>query len=86
MELEIDVEEPWPRGAWEALAVRAADSAQRLAPELANPRMDCWAAYLRGQADALNLSIIDTSNDSLDVSCKMLEGFVRQLLDRTRKL
>ena len=39
MELEIDVEEPWPRGAWEALAVRAADSAQRLAPELANPRL-----------------------------------------------
>src|SRR5215510_10231157 len=30
-------------------------------PELANPQMDCWAAYLRGQADALKLSIIDTS-------------------------
>lgn len=59
---------------------------ERNQPELANPRMDCWAAYLRGQADALNLSIIDTSNDSLDVSCKMLEGFVRQFLDRTRKL
>jgi energy-coupling factor transporter ATP-binding protein EcfA2 len=30
-------------------------------PELACARMDCWAAYLRGQADALGLPIIDSS-------------------------
>lgn len=30
-------------------------------PELASPRMDCWAAYLRGQADALGLPVIDSS-------------------------
>ena len=33
----------------------------RAQPELANPDMDCWAAYLRGQADALGLHVIDTS-------------------------
>ena len=53
-------------------------------PELANPRMDCWAAYLRGQADALNLSIIDTSNDSIDKSLNELELLVRDLLRRAR--
>ncbi|HUK82765.1 MAG TPA: hypothetical protein VLZ12_09080 [Verrucomicrobiae bacterium] len=33
----------------------------RRQPELCNPQMDCWAAYLRGQADALNLPVIDTT-------------------------
>jgi energy-coupling factor transporter ATP-binding protein EcfA2 len=55
-------------------------------PELANPRMDCWAAYLRGQADALNLSIIDTSNDPIDKSVMELELLVRNLLARARDL
>jgi hypothetical protein len=30
-------------------------------PELATPDMDCFAAYLRGQADALGLAVIDTT-------------------------
>lgn len=30
-------------------------------PELATARMDCWAAYLRGQADALGLPVLDSS-------------------------
>ena len=53
-------------------------------PELANPQMDCWAAYLRGQADALKLSIIDTSNDSIDRSLVELELLVSNLLTRSR--
>ena len=56
----------------------------RSQPELANPRMDCWAAYLRGQADALSLSIIDTSNDQIDESVIELELLVRDLLSRAR--
>lgn len=56
----------------------------RSQPELANSRMDCWAAYLRGQADALNLSIIDTSDDATDKSVIELELLVRNLLNRTR--
>ena len=57
---------------------------ERNQPELANQRMDCWPAYLRGQADALNLSIIDTSQDSIDKSLSMLEALVRELLNRAR--
>ena len=57
---------------------------ERASPELANPRMDCWAAYLRGQADALKLSIIDTSNDPMDKSLAELELLVRNLLTRSR--
>ncbi|MDH3317691.1 MAG: hypothetical protein OER43_18245 [Gammaproteobacteria bacterium] len=34
-------------------------------PELASLDMNSWAAYLRGQADALRLPIIDTSHLSL---------------------
>jgi dephospho-CoA kinase len=56
----------------------------RRQPELANARMDCWAAYLRGQADALKLSIIDTSDDALDKSVDQLELIVRDLLTRAR--
>lgn len=53
-------------------------------PELASARMDCWAAYLRGQADALNLSIIDTSDDSIEQSVVQLQLLVRDLLNRAR--
>jgi len=56
----------------------------RSQPELSNPQMDCWAAYLRGQADALKLSIIDTSNDPVDKSLVELELLVRDLLTRAR--
>src|SRR5262245_30330671 len=35
-------------------------------PELTNARLDRWAAYLRGQADALELPVIDTTNIGVD--------------------
>ena len=34
-------------------------------PELATERMNTWAVYLRGQADALSLPVVDTSNMSV---------------------
>jgi hypothetical protein len=37
-------------------------------PELANARMDTWAAYLRGQIDALELPRLDTTGATLDDS------------------
>ena len=40
MQLEIDVEEPWPASDWIALAEHAATSAARVAPELATPRLN----------------------------------------------
>jgi probable rRNA maturation factor len=39
MELEVDLEEPWPAGEWETLATRAAAAAAQVAPELASPRL-----------------------------------------------
>lgn len=59
---------------------------ERSQPELANPQMDCWAAYLRGQADALKLPIIDTSEDSIVQSLKMLVELVRELLSQAKAI
>jgi probable rRNA maturation factor len=39
IELEVDIEEPWPPADWPALAVRSAEAAAKVAPELANPRL-----------------------------------------------
>lgn len=39
MELEVDIEEPWPPSDWEALARRAASAASAEARELANERL-----------------------------------------------
>ncbi len=53
-------------------------------PELVNHQMDCWAAYLRGQADALKLSIIFTADDPIEKSLAELELLVKNLLVRSR--
>ncbi len=42
-------------------------------PELATARMDSWAAYLRGQADALGLPVIDTTRLSLLAAADALQ-------------
>jgi hypothetical protein len=48
-------------------------------PELSNPRMDCWAAYLRGQADASELPVIDTTNLGIDAAVDALVVHVERL-------
>ena len=48
-------------------------------PELSNSRMDCWAAYLRGQADALKLPVIDTTHLGLDEAAEVLAGCVEKV-------
>lgn len=48
-------------------------------PELASDRMTNWAAYLRGQADARGLSVIDTSSLTVDEVADELEALVRGL-------
>ncbi|HEX7977815.1 MAG TPA: hypothetical protein VF461_04390 [Gemmatimonadaceae bacterium] len=57
----------------------------RQQPELATPRMDSWAAYLRGQADALGLPVIETTSLSIAEATQELLAFVERLdaLDRT---
>jgi len=39
VELQVDIEQPWPAAEWEELAERAASAVSRAAPELANPRL-----------------------------------------------
>ena len=52
---------------------------ERQQPELATPEMDCWAAYLRGQADALGAAIIDTTTARVDESLAQLAEIVARL-------
>lgn len=40
--------------------------------ELVNSQMDCWAAYLRGQADALDLPVIDTTRQDIEAVANAL--------------
>ena len=53
----------------------------RQQPELADSRMDQWAAYLRGQADSLNLVVIDTTALSVGEAADQLEALVRRLME-----
>jgi len=53
----------------------------RQQPEFADARMDQWAAYLRGQADAFNLVVIDTTRLSVEEAANQLEEVVRHLIE-----
>lgn len=55
---------------------------ERGQPELATAQMDCWAAYLRGQADAMGLQIIDTSDDDIGKSLDSIIWCVRKMQSR----
>ncbi len=48
-------------------------------PELATARMESWAAYLRGQADALGLPIVDTTELTIAEAAARLEALVQRL-------
>ncbi len=60
-------------------AVREARLVARGHSELANHQMDTWSAYLRGQADALALPVIDTSSRSVEQIADELEGHVERM-------
>jgi hypothetical protein len=49
-------------------------------PELATAQMDGWAAYLRGQADALDVPVLDTTALPLDAGVGFLRERVEALL------
>ena len=53
----------------------------RQQPELADARMDQWAAYLRGQADAYDLAVIDTTSLTVRQAADQLEELVRRLIE-----
>jgi hypothetical protein len=52
----------------------------RAQPELATPQMDSWAAYLRGQADALDIPVYDTGSMSQTVLVDALASHVETLI------
>lgn len=46
-------------------------------PQLASRDMAAWAAYLRGQADALDLPVIDTTSTSVEEATEVLAALVQ---------
>lgn len=48
-------------------------SGPRGQPELAGERMDAWAVYLRGQADALGIRVLDTSDMTIEGVADLLQ-------------
>jgi probable rRNA maturation factor len=55
VELEVDIEEPWPAGQWEALAASAARALAGVAPELGNPRLSASLLFTSdAEVHALN--------------------------------
>lgn len=48
-------------------------------PALATARMDAWAAYLRGQADALGLPVVDTTEQTVHAVADALQGELESL-------
>jgi adenylate kinase family enzyme len=59
--------------------IRHARLVVRQQPELVSARMDYWAAYLHGQADALSIPMIDTTEASLESSTDALARHVEAL-------
>jgi hypothetical protein len=51
----------------------------RQQPELTSRDMACWASYLRGQADALDLPVLDTSAMTVDLGADALHAHIRAL-------
>jgi dephospho-CoA kinase len=52
----------------------------RAQPDLASRDMAAWAAYLRGQADALGLPIVDTTSGSIEAATDALFDQIGALL------
>lgn len=74
MELDIDIEEPWPAGDWDALAERAADAAQRVEPVLANPRLSASVLFTSdSEIHALNREWRQRDKPTNVLSFPMLE-------------
>ena len=48
-------------------------------PELASPQMSAWAAYLRGQADALELPVVNTTSQSMEAVTDAIAAEVERL-------
>jgi GTPase SAR1 family protein len=54
---------------------------KRVQPELDNLDMYAWASYLRGQEDALNLEIIDTTEKNIEDSIIELANSIKRFAE-----
>ena len=55
MELDIDIEAPWPAGDWQERSERASAALAQVAPELANPRLSASLLFTSdAEVHALN--------------------------------
>ena len=74
MELDIDIEDPWPAGDWAELAERASAAATQAAPELANPRLSGSLLLTSdGEVHALNREWRQRDKPTNVLSFPMLE-------------
>lgn len=74
MEFDVEIEEPWPDGAWEALATRAAACAADVAGELENERLSASLLFTSdAEIHALNRDWRDRDKPTNVLSFPMLE-------------
>ncbi|WP_305095562.1 rRNA maturation RNase YbeY [Croceibacterium aestuarii] len=74
MDLEIDIEDPWPTGDWPELAERAAAALAQIAPELANPRLSVSLLFTSDEEiHALNREWRERDKPTNVLSFPMLE-------------
>lgn len=75
MELDIDIEAPWPAGRdWAGLAERAVDAARQVAPELSNPRLSASLLFTSdAEVQALNREWREKDKPTNVLSFPMLE-------------
>jgi probable rRNA maturation factor len=74
VELEIDIELPWPQGDWDNLAGKAAEALAGVAPELANPRLSASVLFTSdAEVHALNRDWRQRDKPTNVLSFPMLE-------------
>ena len=73
-QIDITIEVPWPEGAWDDLAERAAGAASEVAPELADPRLEASLLFTSdAQIHELNRDWRERDKPTNVLSFPMLE-------------
>jgi len=74
MELEVDIEEPWPARDWDGVATRASAAVAQVAPELGNARLSASLLFTSdAEIHALNREWRERDKPTNVLSFPMLE-------------